>query len=389
MTTPAISRNEVLYNNCTHRSIDGSGQESTVQEKYLSVLDLQVRPRSSSNPRRADGTRPPGAWNHVWRRSHAELCDVSYVDRSSWPYHRHWYVGSFPPEPGVIQRLIQDTPSSLMKQARLKALAKLKDQKVNLGVALAEARQTAELVGSAATDIANQIRRFKDRHPKDWAKRDSWKKIPPRYLEMSYGWVPLLSDVDGACEELSNLVTGRRQQPQVTAVGSAHLSDLIVHEYGGRDFLRTSQVQVKHSAYCSIVGKAPSWVLQEYSRLGLTNPLTVLWEKVPYSFVADWFLPVGSWVDTFDATNYLQFNEGSETEISRGTLVGSSLSFDRPNGQMGNVKYHVYRAPRYDAGRFVRNVLHSWPEASFPSLRAPLSLDKMAKGLALLTQIFR
>lgn len=30
--------------------------------------------------------------------------------------------------------------------------------------------------------------------------------------------------------------------------------------------------------------------------LGLTNPELVAWELVPYSFVADWFIPLGDWM---------------------------------------------------------------------------------------------
>jgi hypothetical protein len=271
----------------------------------------------------------------------------------------------------------------------LKALAALKDQKINLGVALAEARQTAELVGSAATDIAKQIDRFRNRHPKDWVKRSSWRKVPARYLEMSYGWTPLLSDVDGACRELAELVNKHRQVPQVTAVGRAHLNDVIIVEEGGRDFLRTSRLRVRDSAFVSLVGKAPSWVLQEYSRLGLANPFSIAWEKVSYSHVLDWFLPVGSWVDTFDATNYLHFTEGSETQMVRVSLESSQLDFNRPDSTFGNVSYTRHRPPTYEAVQFARNVLYAWPSASFPSLRNPLSLDRMAQGLAMLTQVLK
>jgi len=31
--------------------------------------------------------------------------------------------------------------------------------------------------------------------------------------------------------------------------------------------------------------------------LGLTNPEMVMWELLPYSFVADWFIPIGDWME--------------------------------------------------------------------------------------------
>lgn len=36
-------------------------------------------------------------------------------------------------------------------------------------------------------------------------------------------------------------------------------------------------------------------------RFGLLNPLSVAWELMPLSFVADWFLPIGSYLSGFDA----------------------------------------------------------------------------------------
>ncbi len=35
------------------------------------------------------------------------------------------------------------------------------------------------------------------------------------------------------------------------------------------------------------------------SRLGLTNPAAVAWELVPYSFVVDWFVNVGDYLNQF------------------------------------------------------------------------------------------
>lgn len=37
------------------------------------------------------------------------------------------------------------------------------------------------------------------------------------------------------------------------------------------------------------------------SNLGLTNPAMVAWDLVPFSFVVDWFLPVGKFLNSFDS----------------------------------------------------------------------------------------
>jgi hypothetical protein len=35
--------------------------------------------------------------------------------------------------------------------------------------------------------------------------------------------------------------------------------------------------------------------------LGLTDPLSVAWELIPYSFVVDWFVPIGTYLDNLNA----------------------------------------------------------------------------------------
>lgn len=389
MGSPGISISEDVYINVSHRTqVLGTDYDVTSPAKCYWYSKRQGRPASKSSPKRADGTRAPLGFFHVGRVGTMETCELAYTDLTSFPRYRHSYSGGYPGNTGVIQSDCPDMPASVEKEATLRALTLLKDQKINLGVALAEARQTAELVGSAATDIANQIRRFKDRNPKDWARRGSWKKIPSRYLEMCYGWTPLMNDVKGAAEELSRVVNRDLHRPQLTVSGRAKLSDYMKYDVGGTSMYRTLYFDVSHICQVSIVAKAPQWVLDDFSRLGLTNPLMVAWEKVPYSFVADWFLPVGSYIDTFDVGNYLHFTEGSVSKMSRSKLVNrAKLVFD--NTRFGDVKYNVLRPPSYRAWKFYRTTLGSFPAASFPSLRNPLSLDKMAKGLALLTQILR
>lgn len=389
MGSPAISINEDKYSKVSQRmQILGTTTDVTTNVNCYWISKRQGRPASKSSPKRKDGTRAPLGFSHVGRVSTAEICDFAYTDLSSFPRYRWSYQGGFPGNPGVFQDDCPDIPDRLVNEATLRCLTLLKDQKINLGVALAEARQTAELIGGAATDIANQIRRFKERNAKDWLRRGSWKKVPSRYLEMSYGWTPLMSDVHGAAEELSRVVNRELHQPQITATGSAGSSDFSDVKYGGTSAWRQVRRQISHRCDVSVVAKAPNWVVQEFGRLGLQNPLTIFWEKVPYSFVADWFLPVGSYIDTFDVTNYLQFTEGSVSKISRSKLVGrAKLEWD--STRYGDVKYNVLRPPTYRAWKFYRTTLGSFPRASLPSLRNPLSLDKMAKGLALLTQILR
>jgi hypothetical protein len=271
----------------------------------------------------------------------------------------------------------------------MQALTKAKGSKVNLGVALAEARQTARLVGSTADKIGRMVNRYRSKNPrKVWdAVKAGGKAIPSSYLELSYGWTPLLQDVLGSAEALAESINlGRRFNLTVQGRASSRNPYNRVEKWPGLYDLiirgeSKSQVEV------TLCYDLPSYLLTTLSSVGLTNPAEVLWEKVPYSFVVDWFLPIGNYLHLLDAGDYLQFIEGSRSVIAR--IKADITAVDNPDFNWRYNKYVTLMRPgMYRQHEFFRTVLTRPPEIPLPSLRAPLSLDKMAKGLALLQAAF-
>lgn len=50
--------------------------------------------------------------------------------------------------------------------------------------------------------------------------------------------------------------------------------------------------------------------LHTASSSGLINPLSIAWEVVPFSFVLDWFIPIGATLQAITASVGLTFNAG-------------------------------------------------------------------------------
>lgn len=271
--------------------------------------------------------------------------------------------------------------------ATLNALVALKNSKVNLGVALAEARQTAELVAAASNRIAKQVDRFsRSKAGRKAGSPRAWKKIPQAYLELSYGWVPLLSDVDGASKALADAVYGpRRNSLNFTVEGRARSSS--EYDLYWRDGIinATYKGAVEENVLVKLACELPVSLLQPLVQAGLTNPFEVMWEKVPYSFVVDWFLPVGNALSALDAGAYTQFREGSVSHILRLTAPAVQGKPDKP----ALYKFSPTMTGTWHGGRFERSVLHTLPMFVLPRLKSPLSIDKAAKGLSLLSQVFQ
>lgn len=126
--------------------------------------------------------------------------------------------------------------------------------------------------------------------------------------------------------------------------------------------------------------------LASLSKLGLANPAEVVWELVPFSFVLDWFLPVGDWLSTLDAAVGYEFLDGCCTQFIRGyqRSVPRLYSEDTRTTWLGDSPVGMARCVGLK-----RTVYLSSPIPRPPRPDLSLSLGHMANGLALLSQVFK
>jgi hypothetical protein len=122
--------------------------------------------------------------------------------------------------------------------------------------------------------------------------------------------------------------------------------------------------------------------LAQAASLGLTNPATWVWEKIPWSFVVDWLLPIGAYLDSMDATLGWTFRAGSTTK----RVSGSVSQYVTPIIDKGTYSEQAASAAgSYGYKSLGRTVLLTFP---FPSkimnlIKNPLSTGHLANALAL------
>lgn len=282
--------------------------------------------------------------------------------------------------------------------ALIAARLKMKSKKVDLGVAYAERKATATMLGDTARRLAQTARQLRHGKFRDAARTLGIKGDPGKpkgsnwtnhWLQLQYGWKPLLSDVYGACDALS---TRDKSDWRVTAkvTRKDQFQDSVVipvqgttSPTGGFD-AGIVKVQRDRGVLCRIDALPGNDLTMSLASLGVTNPLLVAWELVPYSFVVDWAFPIGNWLDSLDAllgysemyTSTTYFNEARWSER------GTSKVF--PNGTY--VKNSYYGSKR--TLKVLREASSGVPFPSFPSFKDPGSLGHMANGLSLLAQAF-
>jgi len=279
-------------------------------------------------------------------------------------------------------------------------LLRIKNQKVNLWQAYAERDQTARLVGDSAVRLANALRalrrgdirsagdalgikvgrkyryRFESEHG-----RDQWKAMSSGWLELQYGWRPLVGDVYGAAEALAHAhhgiprekVTIRRAlSGERTSTSQPNTNTRIID-------VVTYDVQLRYGCIFTAQGKE----LKTLSELGITNPALIGWELMPWSFIIDWFIPIGDYVASWDATLGLAFKQGYKTEFRREKTVRETI-YGPGNGTGG--KLFGREQSSIEKVTCVRTKLLNFPSAQIPNFQNPASVQHMLNAIALLQQ---
>lgn len=309
-------------------------------------------------------------------------------------------------------------PSDLSTRATQRALGKLKQQKVNLAVAFGERAATAEHVAQTAARMAKVVRAAVRLKPKTAlqeiakilkvkAKRTFDPRAHPDgkaaslVLEYQYGWKPLYSDIYGSMLELQDRdkrfedryhchVTGKMEDYTDTFVRTRYSSALVSGLLQGDCWMRT---RTRNRCYTRLDYVLANPALITASELGLTNPLEMAWELVPFSFVADWFIPIGSYLSRLDAATGWSFKGGSISKITRAhrefgvenVVIASINAIDQKpiNGSPISHQKHM---------QFSRSTFETSPSAWLPNLSGEKRLasgDRAINAIALLTSFFR
>ena len=196
----------------------------------------------------------------------------------------------------------------------IKLFGKASDASINLAVSLAEAGKTADLILSVATRVTKAWRAFRRGRFRDVALllNLSPATIHRTWLEYKYGWMPLLMDIHGAAKALAQQHTGRPPSFTVSNVSELPIDWKRVTTYGAYGGgtatyteTLTGSYKVRHKMRCEVVNSRFSTAQQ----LGLTNPLLLAWELIPFSFVFDWFVSVGDYLTAMTALDGLNVKQ--------------------------------------------------------------------------------
>jgi len=275
-------------------------------------------------------------------------------------------------------------------------IAKTKDMSVNVAQALAEVTKTIDMVADSANRLANAILALKKGNFRKAAKAlgttargrkfDPKKSLSDNWLALQYGWLPLLSDIDGACQQLAK----QPRPPYFTVTTTATESDSqqivrFTSGLGGSDWYElgyTSKTKVSQTF------AVRNHSVKTMSELGIRDPLLLAWELVPYSFVVDWILPVGKYLAGINYTDGLVFIRGFTVQFTKNNWNCNARPVFNTSGGI-TTSYAGGSCHSSTNVLLNRSPLGSAVDNLLPSFKNPLSLTHMANGLALMSKAFR
>lgn len=237
--------------------------------------------------------------------------------------------------------------SLALAQARERLRASISDSAA-LGVDLAEYHQAVSMITKRAKQLALVVRglrrgnfkgaismlgiRFETQKFKDFTARAKFRSFANNFLELHFGWVPLFQDLYDAAQVISEPIKATRVMGKGFSAWPYDYESYSTNPWdGSQNYSKTHArytVQVKVGAAVTVSN--PNLYLAR--NLGLTNPLSIAWELVPFSFVVDWFANVGQFVSQLDDFAGLALSQAYTTTFFRSTAYQTTLNASvKPN----------------------------------------------------------
>lgn len=310
----------------------------------------------------------------------------------------------------VKQTINFTIPAGSYTEPDLKALVKLRDNQIEIGMALAEARKTASSFIDSAIGVqkallamkkgdfktmylnlkynggfSGSLARFKKRLD---IRRNKWHgDVESRWLESQFAVIPAMQDIhtlskvyESGFEVISPSIYVAAKGKSVKRVNTLRKG---INGSETTSFSETGTFTHISKIFCVL----DNYAQKSLGKIGLDNPAVIAWDLLPFSFVPDWFLPIGNFIKAWSARLGLGFKSAYHS-----TLLDSRIESIQENHSKSGSGVHWstidYRYTSTGIARaYKRVVLLSMPIPNLYLKENMVSLWHGATSLALLRQL--
>jgi hypothetical protein len=267
---------------------------------------------------------------------------------------------------------------ALQNAAMTRLASKLRAYPINVGVALGEWRETASFFSDIVSRVVRIYRAARKNNLYEVFKllkgdeRDYQKWLANKWLQYKYAVKPLMLDMYGACEalaekDLSELWPIKLRTTMRTQVG-----------HSGTWYDHSGQYSADIRVRVRLRARVTNPLLRRLDQSGVLNPALIVWELVPFSFVIDWFIPVGDWLMNVMPPLGVEIQGTMSTRVFgylNQSYVRKSDSFVL-NGSLTELWYDRQKVTRF-------------PTPKLGAVDLSMSMNQLTTAMALLKQVHR
>ena len=236
---------------------------------------------------------------------------------SSLDSHWQWTPSGFQYPPDTF------TLTNAKRALRTRALVGLKRTEVNLAETFAERKQTYRMVTSGLKSAIMYYRLLRRGRFGEAAKRLFNENPAAAWLTYRYGIMPLVYETYGLAKWIEDLEQGSYEHLRVYTkkritrpMDYSHSSS-----YGGLNFV--TKTKGEYTVKCRYdYRRTGDFQYVALRDLGILDPQLLAWELIPYSFVADWFINIGDFLEAQFIGGSWQYLSGSLSLFSEAEEVG-------------------------------------------------------------------
>lgn len=393
-------------------------------------------PQLVHNAKRPDGTRPMSSWSKDWFQAVGK--PTSWGVRPK-PGTTAWCADatndtvlsgtlytSQPSTPAALalwwenlNAVVPFSPSLAVASdqvARTKVLGKLSQKKWDIGVTALELKQTAGLVTDLSVSMVSQVenlinfrkksRRQLNEFFRDIRRQGSFDKaavnvgltdisllndLRSAWMQYQFGVKPALMDIDNAVTFLADAIHQSDYKVLVRAK-AGHTSD---RDYVGRAsgmnptvgmVVVAPRLRETCTTHYSVVYELPTGHVRTRTALGLDNPGAIAWEVTRLSWMVDYVVGVGDWLQSFTATNGMVFREGCRSTLRRVITMGFDVTGVSSNGILSPAP--DLSGSFFERGTFRRELLaRDVTPAFMPQIKSQLGLVQLANSLFAMSSV--
>jgi len=255
---------------------------------------------------------------------------------------------------------------------------------VDVSVDIGESRESVAMVRKAVKSASQVVTVAKEVGKRVFKQGKVVGELANAWLAYSYGWKPLLDDIHELAEFTSVYYKEFTFRGTATAVKEHHVVGVdtgwptsIPIRTESKGF---SSKRILYSVTCSVDDQTAF----DLSRLTSLDPKRIAWELLPLSFVLDWFVDIGG---------YLQLQEaalGRGLTFKRGFQTISNLNFYKARvfgaGKSGTDLHQVDLQGSRRVTSKSRTKLNGFPRPAYPTLQVDLGWRRIITSGALLAQ---